>query len=92
MSQNACLKKFKVTNASGLHARPATMIVQSLQNCRSAVFFTYKKKRVDAKSVLNLLMLAIKRNGEVIVEVQGADANQTMSKLEELFSSQFGEE
>lgn len=86
------LKKFKVTNASGLHARPATMIVQSLQDCCSAVFFTYKKKRVDAKSVLNLLMLSIKKNGEVIVEVQGADASQTMCKLEALFSSQFGEE
>lgn len=92
MTQTTFSKKFKITNASGLHARPATMIVQSLQNCHSAVFFTYKKKRVDAKSVLNLLMLAIKRNGEVIVEVQGADANQTMHKLEKLFASQFGEE
>lgn len=84
-------KKFRVTNACGLHTRPATLIVQCLQDCVAEVFFTYRKDRVDARSILNLLMLAVQRNGEVLVETKGVDAYDTLMKLEALFLSQFGE-
>jgi phosphocarrier protein len=84
-------KKLRVTNACGLHTRPATLIVQCLQECTAEVFFTYKKDRVDARSILNLLMLAVQKNGEVLVEVIGLDAHETLVKIEALFLSQFGE-
>jgi len=85
-------QKMRVTNACGLHTRPATVIVQCLQGCASEVFFTYKKERVDARSILNLLMLAIQKNGEVVVQTIGEDAEETMKKLEVLFATQFGEQ
>ena len=91
MEEKTYEKKIRVTNACGLHTRPATLVVQCLQACSSEVFFTHKKERVDARSILNLLMLAVQKNGEVLIEVRGSDAKETMSKLEALFATQFGE-
>lgn len=91
MKEEHCQKKFRVTNRCGLHTRPATLIVQCLQECSAEVFFTYKKERVDARSILNLLMLAVQKNGEILVEAKGVDAYETLLKIEALFTSQFGE-
>ncbi len=83
--------KVQVKNRLGLHTRPATTIVKLLQNCKSNVFFIHKKERVNAKSILSLLMLAAKKNSKITIEVDGEDANSTMGKLVEAFENHFGE-
>lgn len=83
--------KVKVKNTLGLHARPATMIVKILQGCQSQVKMTYKKETVDARSIISILMLAVKRNMQVTLTVEGEDADQTLAKLLEAFETQFGE-
>jgi phosphocarrier protein HPr len=85
------IHKVKVKNRLGLHTRPATTIVKLLQNCRSDVYFTHKQEKVNAKSILSLLMLAAKKNSKITIEVIGEDANLTMEKLVEAFENQFGE-
>lgn len=85
------LRKVKVKNRLGLHTRPATAIVKLLQNCKSDVCFTHKREKVNAKSILSLLMLAARKNSSITIEVQGADADLTMEKLVEAFENQFGE-
>lgn len=85
------VRKIKVKNRLGLHTRPATVIVKLLQNCRSDVHFTHKKEKVNAKSILSLLMLAACKNSNILVEVQGTDAEAIMDKLVEAFENQFGE-
>ena len=71
--------------------RPATVIVRMLQECRSSVYFTYKKERANARSIMSLLMLMAKKNATITVIVDGDDAQQTMDKLQEAFENQFGE-
>lgn len=83
--------KVQVKNRLGLHTRPATTIVKLLQNCKSDVHFVHKRERVNAKSILSLLMLAARKNAKITIEVVGEDANSTMQRLVEAFENQFGE-
>ncbi len=83
--------KVQVKNRLGLHTRPATTIVKILQNCKSDVAFIHKKERVNAKSILSLLMLAAPKNSKIVIEIEGEDADQTMALLVEAFENQFGE-
>ena len=85
------LRKVRVKNALGLHARPATMIVKLLQACKSNVTFTYKKETINAKSIMSILMLAATKNSLITIIVEGVDAQETLSKLIEIFETKFGE-
>jgi phosphocarrier protein HPr len=84
-------KQLKVMNPMGLHTRPATEIVKLLQKFRSKVTIKYKHDVVNARSILGILMLAAHQNARVEVVVEGVDAEETMSRLEEAFAKNFGE-
>jgi len=85
--------KVRVKNKLGLHTRPATAIVQMLQGCTSEVWFRCGGELVNAKSLLNLLMLAAARNTQITIIVEGeeAEAKRTMDELVTGFASSFGE-
>lgn len=85
------LRKVRVKNALGLHARPATVIVKLLQGTSSQVSFTYRKETVNAKSIMSILMLAANKNSQITVTVEGQDASETMDKIVEAFENKFGE-
>ena len=85
------VKNIKVKNALGLHIRPAALIVKILQLSKSSVFFTYKKETVNARSIMNILTLAAKKNSEITITVKGDDAAFTMEALIEAFESCFEE-
>lgn len=86
------IRKLKVTNKSGVHARPAGMIVDLTSKFKSDVFFVYGGARANAKSILNLMMLAITPESEVDVEIDGPDAEAVFVALEKLFDEKFQEE
>lgn len=83
--------KLKVKNTLGLHARPATVIAKLLQGTRSSVNFTYKKETINARSIMSILMLAAPKNAQIIITVEGEDAELTLEKLLEAFETRFGE-
>lgn len=83
--------KVRVKNTSGLHTRPATVIVKLLQNCRCNVTFSHKKETIDAKSILSILMLAAKKNSHITITASGEDAKGTIDKLQHAFDTEFGE-
>lgn len=85
------VRKIQVKNNMGLHTRPATVIVKLLQNSKSDVLFTYKKDTINAKSILSILMLAAKKNAQIVISVEGTDATETMDKLVSAFETGFGE-
>lgn len=84
-------RKIKVKNALGLHARPATAIAKLLQGRKSHVSFSYKKETINARSIMSILMLAVKKNSQIVVTVEGEDAEETMQHLLEAFETHFGE-
>ncbi len=85
------VRKVRVKNILGLHTRPATMIVKILQNCKCDVFFTHKRETVNAKSILSILMLAAKKNAQIVISVEGDEAADIMNRLEDAFENGFGE-
>ncbi len=92
MSVKTITKKVRVINELGLHTRPATLIVKTLQGCKSEVTFSYKKETIDARSILNILMLAAQKNALITITVKGEDAEETMERLVKGFESRFGED
>lgn len=85
------LKKVRVKNKMGLHARPATEIVKLLQKTESQVTFTFKKQVVNAKSMLNILMLAAPNDSQITITVEGLDAEQVLNSLTIMFENKFEE-
>ncbi len=84
-------KTVKVKNRLGLHARPAAVIAKILQGYSSSVSISYRDQVVDARSIMNLLMLAIKKNSLIGLEAVGEDAKEAIETLIAAFASEFGE-
>jgi phosphocarrier protein len=83
--------KVKVKNALGLHTRPAAAIVKLLQPRKSSVHFIYKNEKINARSIMSILILAAKKNTQLEIVVEGEDAELTMSQLVSAFDQEFGE-
>ena len=89
---NKVVAEIKVKNRLGIHTRPATAIVKLLHRVKSNVSFTYKKDTINAKSILSILMLALQKNAQLTITVEGDDAKDVMEKLLKAFETHFGEE
>lgn len=76
----------------GLHTRPATTIVKLLQNYKCNVFFKCRQETINAKSILNILILAAQKNSKITIIAEGVDAEEAIEKLVEAFENQFGEQ
>lgn len=85
-------KTLIVQNKQGIHARPAGMIVEITSRSDSEVTFKYQEMTANAKSILNVMMLAAIPGSEVFVQIDGSDEEETMDKLEQLFEDKFHEE
>ena len=81
-------KQLKVMNPRGLHARPASDITKILKDKKADVFFTYRNERINARSLMGILILAAHKNAIITVTVDGDDAIDVMASLEELFASE----
>lgn len=86
------IHKVKVKNPLGLHARPAAMISKLLQGSKSQVTLSYRQETVNARSIMSILMLAIKKNSLVTLTIEGDDAEEILVKLVSAFETQFGEQ
>lgn len=86
------IKSIPVTNKLGVHARPAGMIVNVTGRAKSDVTIVYDGTRANAKSILNVMMLAITPGSNVQFEVSGEDEQDIMVQLEQLFHDNFNEE
>ncbi|MFA7074563.1 MAG: HPr family phosphocarrier protein [Endomicrobiaceae bacterium] len=85
-------KKLKIVNKLGLHARPASLLVQTAMKFSSNISIIKDEYTIDGKSIMGLMMLAAGCGSELTVRIDGADENNAMKKIEELFISGFGEE
>jgi len=66
-------KEFIIANEQGLHARPATSLVNLANTFKSNIFITYNGITVDMKSIMGVLSLGIKRGAQVLVRTDGDD-------------------
>ncbi|MDR3012449.1 MAG: HPr family phosphocarrier protein [Chitinispirillales bacterium] len=85
-------KNVKVTNTLGIHARPASMIVQTAVKYKSSVQIMRGSAQVDAKSIMSVMMLAAAYGTEVTIRADGEDEKDVIDALIALFDRKFNEE
>lgn len=83
--------KVTVKNPSGLHARPASILARAAGQCESEVIIVYGEKKIQAKSILNIMAAAIKSGSEIEVQCSGASEEKDLKTLMELIESGLGE-
>lgn len=86
--------KITVTHPAGLHARPASLFVQTTNKFASEVTvqnLTDNSEAVNAKSILNVLTLGVMQNHEIEIKADGDDADQVVQALKTLIEDNFGE-
>ncbi len=76
-------------NDKGLHTRPATELVKCAQLFKSQIYLHYDGLRVNAKSLLGILMLSASRGAKVLVEAKGQDAKQAVDAILNLANLKF---
>ncbi|GGG05267.1 HPr family phosphocarrier protein [Paenibacillus abyssi] len=73
---------------TGLHARPAALFVQEANKFSSEVFVEKDDKKVNAKSIMGIMSLAISSGTEVHISAEGSDADQAVTALVNLVSKE----
>lgn len=76
-------KSFTVIDESGIHARPATTLVQAASKFDSNIYLEYKDKSVNLKSIMGVMSLGITKDAEIKILAQGPDEEQAITSLED---------
>jgi phosphocarrier protein HPr len=84
-------REIKVVNKLGLHARASAKLTQSASQFKSEVWISRNGRRVNAKSIMGVMMLAAGLGSTVELETNGPDEEAAMATLEALFAGRFGE-
>jgi phosphocarrier protein HPr len=84
-------RSFTIRNKLGLHARPSAQLTQAASRFQSEVFIAKDGRRVNAKSIMGVMMLAAGTGAVVTVDAAGADEDQAVQAVGELIESGFGE-
>ena len=85
-------KKIIVQNRAGIHARPASLIVQPANKFQSNVMIEKEGISVNAKSIMGVMTMAAGYQAELIISAEGPDEAEAMAALEQLFTTKFEEE
>ncbi|MCK4665659.1 HPr family phosphocarrier protein [Candidatus Dependentiae bacterium] len=80
-----------IKNELGLHARPAAMLVKLSTSFDSEVELEVNEIKVNAKSIMGVLMLGANQGTEVIIRANGDDEEQALKEIKQLFEDGFGE-
>lgn len=80
-----------ISNKLGLHARASAKLTKLATSFKSDVFMSRNERRVNAKSIMGVMMLAAGIGAEVELEVNGPDEEQAFAALKALIDDKFGE-
>jgi len=80
-----------ISNKLGLHARASAKLTKTAGGFACEVWMSRGDRRVNAKSIMGVMMLAAGVGTEVVVETNGADEDQAMQALLALINDKFGE-
>ncbi|MBM7096538.1 MULTISPECIES: phosphocarrier protein HPr [Alteribacter] len=75
-------KNFKITAETGIHARPATQLVNKAGQYESEVTLEHNGKSVNLKSIMGVMSLGVGQGAEVTIKAEGPDADEALAGLE----------
>jgi phosphocarrier protein len=85
-------QEVEIINRLGLHARASARLTQVAGQFKSEVWVSRNGRRVNAKSIMGVMMLAAAKGARILIETQGADEAEAMQALQNLIADCFGEE
>ena len=80
-----------IINKLGLHARASAKLTQLASTFKSEIWLTRNSRRVNAKSIMGVMMLAAGKGSSVLIEANGPDADAALKALRDLIANKFGE-
>jgi phosphocarrier protein HPr len=80
-----------IVNKLGLHARAAAKLTHLAGSFQSEIWISRSGRRVNAKSIMGVMMLAAGQGSSVSLEAEGADADAALAALTKLIADRFGE-
>ncbi|MGA0128169.1 MAG: HPr family phosphocarrier protein [Burkholderiales bacterium] len=84
-------EKIEIVNRLGLHARASAKLTQLAGQFKSEVWLTRDGKRVNAKSIMGVMMLAAAKGATLELETSGTDEADAMAAIKALVADKFGE-
>lgn len=84
-------REVEIINKLGLHARASTKLTQTASQFASEIWIERSGRRVNAKSIMGVMMLAAGKGSIVMLEAEGKDENAAVDALVELINNRFGE-
>ena len=81
-------KIFKITDETGLHARPATVLVNTASKFNAEISLTYRDKKVNLKSIMGVMSLGVGQGADVTISAEGADADDAISTIAETMTKE----
>lgn len=78
-------KKITIMNKKGIHARPASQIVQIASQFMSRIHIAHNENEINAKSIIGILTLGIPYKEKITLKIEGEDEEQALLALTELF-------
>ena len=80
-----------ISNKLGLHARASAKLTAEAAKFKSGIWISRNGRRVNAKSIMGVMMLAAGLGATVEIETDGEDEQAAMDTIEKLFADKFGE-
>lgn len=81
----------EIVNKLGLHARASAQLTQLATGFAAEIWISRNGRRVNAKSIMGVMMLAAGKGARILIETDGADADEAMAALQSLIAEGFGE-
>jgi phosphocarrier protein HPr len=81
-----------ILNRAGIHARPASLIVQTAQQFDSSIWIEKEDVKINAKSIMNILTLGATYQTKLTISAEGSDEDDAVAELSDLFDNKFKEE
>ena len=81
----------EIINKLGLHARASAKLTQVAGHYSSSVWLSRNGRRVNAKSIMGVMMLAAAKGSKIVIETDGPDESDAMAALQTLIADRFGE-
>ena len=82
-------QEVEVKNETGIHARPAVIIVETASKFACEVSFIKDDVKANAKSIMSLLLLAAEPGAKILIQTEGSDEEAAMQAMTDLFQSKF---
>ena len=81
-------KEFKVIDETGIHARPATLLVQAASKFQSNIELEFNGRKVNLKSIMGVMSLGVGQGADVVISAEGADADDAIAAISETMTKE----